>query len=149
MVRRTPRIFLGKTRVFQEIVTCAVPASGNAAAQNTNSEPTQHFKTQKESAHLFFSHLFVDTFENGITTVLESGSQYKEIAKNKLEGKTLASIAVSQGNFFIRSGDTLFCIGPPPRRPSLASGVDVSKLTSPNVDALPEADSNHRTKKRD
>ncbi len=51
------------------------------------------------------------TSEEGITTVLEPGSQYKEITTNKLAGKTMASIAVSQGNFFIRTGDSLFCIG--------------------------------------
>ncbi|EMI17763.1 Pyrrolo-quinoline quinone [Rhodopirellula maiorica SM1] len=55
------------------------------------------------------------TSEEGITTVLEPGSQYKQITKNNLKGKTMASIAVSQGNFFIRSGDALYCISPAPR----------------------------------
>lgn len=56
------------------------------------------------------------TTEAGITTVLQPGSQYKEITTNTLEGKTMASIAVSQGNFFIRTGDALYCIGNPPRK---------------------------------
>ena len=47
--------------------------------------------------------------------MLESGAEYKRIATNKLEGKTMALIAVSQGNFFLRSGDNLYCIGNPPR----------------------------------
>lgn len=55
------------------------------------------------------------TSEEGVTTVLESGLQYKVIATNKLDGKTMASIAVSQGNFFIRTGDSLYCIGKSPR----------------------------------
>ncbi|KAA5538716.1 PQQ-binding-like beta-propeller repeat protein [Roseiconus nitratireducens] len=51
------------------------------------------------------------TSEEGVTTVLDPGPQYKEITTNKLEGKTMASIAVSRGNFFIRTGDSLYCIG--------------------------------------
>jgi outer membrane protein assembly factor BamB len=55
------------------------------------------------------------TSEEGVTTVVESGSQYKAITTNKLDGKTMASIAVSQANFFIRSGDSLYCIANPSR----------------------------------
>ncbi|MCS7470599.1 PQQ-binding-like beta-propeller repeat protein [Stieleria sp. ICT_E10.1] len=55
------------------------------------------------------------TSEEGITTVLEPGPQYKEITRNTLDGKSMASIAVSQGNFFIRTGDRLYCIGNQPR----------------------------------
>jgi outer membrane protein assembly factor BamB len=55
------------------------------------------------------------TSEEGLTTVLEPGSQYKEITTNKLDGKSMASIAVSEGNFFIRTGDSLYCIGKQPR----------------------------------
>ncbi|MGV3484692.1 MAG: PQQ-binding-like beta-propeller repeat protein [Planctomycetaceae bacterium] len=55
------------------------------------------------------------TSEDGVTTVLEPGVQYKVITTNKLDGKTMASIAVSQGNFFIRAGDSLYCIGNTPR----------------------------------
>ncbi|WP_372726063.1 hypothetical protein [Novipirellula sp.] len=47
--------------------------------------------------------------------MIEPGAEYKKVATNKLEGKTMASIAVSQGNFFLRSGDSLYCIGNPPR----------------------------------
>ena len=55
------------------------------------------------------------TSEDGITTVLEPGTRYKVIAENMLDGKTIASIAVSRGNFFIRTGDSLYCIGNQPR----------------------------------
>jgi len=55
------------------------------------------------------------TSEEGLTTVLKPGPRYEEITKNPLDGKTMASIAVSQGNFFLRSGDTLYCIGNQPR----------------------------------
>ena len=55
------------------------------------------------------------TSEEGITTVLEPGPRYQEITQNTLGGKTMASIAVSQGNFFIRTGESLYCIGNQPR----------------------------------
>jgi outer membrane protein assembly factor BamB len=55
------------------------------------------------------------TSEEGITRVLEPGPRYKEITRNMLDGKTMASIAVSQGNFFIRTGESLYCIGNQPR----------------------------------
>ena len=61
------------------------------------------------------------TSEEGVTTVLEPGPRYKEITENTLPGKTMASIAVSRGNFFIRSGDSLYCIGDQPQAASASS----------------------------
>lgn len=49
--------------------------------------------------------------EEGVTIVLKPGAKYDEIARNTLEEGCLASMAVSQGQFFIRSADNLFCIG--------------------------------------
>ncbi len=52
--------------------------------------------------------------EQGKTFVAECAPQYKLIAQNELDEKCCASIAVSQGNLFIRSEKTLFCVGPKP-----------------------------------
>lgn len=49
--------------------------------------------------------------EEGVTIVLKPGAKYDEIARNTLEEGCLASMAVSQGQFFIRSANNLFCIG--------------------------------------
>lgn len=49
--------------------------------------------------------------ETGTTLVLEPGSEYKLLAKNPLEEKCLASMAVSDGHFFIRGITQIFCIG--------------------------------------
>lgn len=50
--------------------------------------------------------------EDGITRVLKPGPKYDEIASNDLGDEAcLASMAVSQGQFFIRSGGHLYCIG--------------------------------------
>jgi outer membrane protein assembly factor BamB len=49
--------------------------------------------------------------EEGVTLVLRPGSQYDEIARNSIDEKCMASMAVSQGHFFLRSAEHLYCIG--------------------------------------
>ncbi len=51
--------------------------------------------------------------EAGVTLVLRPGSKYDEIARNDLGETCLASMAVSQGHFYIRSAEHLYCIGAP------------------------------------
>ena len=52
--------------------------------------------------------------EEGVTLVLRPGDKYDEIARNSMGEKCMASMAVSQGNFFIRTAEHLYCIGPQP-----------------------------------
>ena len=52
--------------------------------------------------------------EEGVTTVIEPGTTFKQLARNELDGSTLASIAVSDGAFFIRTGTDLYRIEGPP-----------------------------------
>jgi outer membrane protein assembly factor BamB len=49
--------------------------------------------------------------EDGVTLVLRPGSSYDEIARNSIEETCLASMAVSQSNFYIRSAEHLYSIG--------------------------------------
>jgi outer membrane protein assembly factor BamB len=49
--------------------------------------------------------------DEGETTVIEAGPEFKVQARNLLDEKAQASIAVSQGRFFIRTAGDLFCIG--------------------------------------
>jgi outer membrane protein assembly factor BamB len=49
--------------------------------------------------------------EEGETTVIGVGSQFKILAKNPLKEKCQASIAISQGQLFIRGEKNLYCIG--------------------------------------
>jgi len=49
--------------------------------------------------------------EDGVTLVLRPGDKYDEIAANDLGDRCFASMAVSQGNFYIRSAQHLYCIG--------------------------------------
>ncbi len=49
--------------------------------------------------------------EDGVTIVLRPGSRYDEIARNSIGETCLASMAVSQGHFYIRSSEHLYSIG--------------------------------------
>jgi outer membrane protein assembly factor BamB len=49
--------------------------------------------------------------EDGVTLVLRPGEKYDKIASNKLGETCLASMAVSNGHFYIRSAEHLYCIG--------------------------------------
>jgi hypothetical protein len=44
--------------------------------------------------------------------VIEAGREFRQLAKNTLEGPCQASPAISGGRIFIRSERNLFCIGP-------------------------------------
>ena len=48
--------------------------------------------------------------EDGATTVIAADREFRELAKNKLEGPCEASPAISRGRIFIRSQRALFCI---------------------------------------
>ncbi len=49
--------------------------------------------------------------EKGKATVIEEGPQFKALAENELGETCCASPAISQGNLFIRTEKTLYCIG--------------------------------------
>ena len=48
--------------------------------------------------------------EEGVTTVVAPGTDYRELARNRLDGSTLASMAVSDGALFIRTDTHLYRI---------------------------------------
>jgi hypothetical protein len=48
--------------------------------------------------------------EEGVTTVLAPGRTFHRLAVNRLDGTTLASIAISNGSLFIRSQTHLYRI---------------------------------------
>jgi outer membrane protein assembly factor BamB len=49
--------------------------------------------------------------ENGTTTVIAPGKEFKVLAENPLPGPCQASLAVSEGQIFIRSAKELVCVG--------------------------------------
>ena len=52
------------------------------------------------------------TSEEGVTLVLRPGAKYDEVARNELDEMCLASMAVSQGHFYVRTEKHLYSIGP-------------------------------------
>lgn len=48
--------------------------------------------------------------EEGVTTVIAPGREFEQLARNELDGSTLASIAVADGAFFVRTGTHLYRI---------------------------------------
>lgn len=51
------------------------------------------------------------TSEDGVTTVFKAGPQFELLAENNLDDYTLSSIAVSDGQIFLRTAQFLYCIG--------------------------------------
>ena len=48
--------------------------------------------------------------EEGVTTVIAPGDTFRVLATNTLDGDTLASMAISNGSIFIRTGNALYRI---------------------------------------
>jgi outer membrane protein assembly factor BamB len=48
--------------------------------------------------------------ETGVTTVFKHGAKYEEVAVNKLQGRTLATLAISNGAIYLRTDEHLFRI---------------------------------------
>jgi outer membrane protein assembly factor BamB len=53
------------------------------------------------------------TNREGITTVLQVGREFIELARNQLIGQTMASIAVAGESLLIRADRVLYCIRNP------------------------------------
>jgi outer membrane protein assembly factor BamB len=71
---------------------------------------------QRLNGNFSASPLFADgriyfTSEEGATTVVAPGTEFRKLATNVLDGATLASLAVSNGSIFIRTDTHLYRIG--------------------------------------
>ena len=51
------------------------------------------------------------TSEDGITTVMRAGPKFEILAKNNLDDYSLSSVAISEGQLFLRTAQHLYCIG--------------------------------------
>lgn len=51
------------------------------------------------------------TSEDGVTTVIKAGPKFEVLAENNIDEYTLSSIAVSEGQLFLRGDKHLYCIG--------------------------------------
>ena len=51
------------------------------------------------------------TSEDGVTTVMKAGPEFEILSENSIGEYTLSSIAVSEGQLFLRGDKNLYCIG--------------------------------------
>ena len=51
------------------------------------------------------------TSEDGITTVMKAGPNFEILARNNLDDYSLSSVAISEGQLFLRTAQYLYCIG--------------------------------------
>ena len=51
------------------------------------------------------------TSEDGITTVMKAGPNFEILARNNLDDYSLSSVAISEGQLFLRTAQHLYCIG--------------------------------------
>ena len=51
------------------------------------------------------------TSEDAVTSIVEAGPEFSLVAENELEGYTLSSPAISDGQIFLRTEQYLYCIG--------------------------------------
>jgi outer membrane protein assembly factor BamB len=51
--------------------------------------------------------------EDGVSTVIEPGAEFRELARNRIDGATLASMAIADRSIFIRTASHLYRIGAP------------------------------------
>jgi outer membrane protein assembly factor BamB len=86
------------------IVTCYDQASGEIIYQERVGGNHSASPVLADGRIYFLS-------ESGETTIIQAGPEFKVLAKNPLNEKCQASLAISQGNLFIRTEKTLFCIG--------------------------------------
>lgn len=66
--------------------------------------------TYSASAVLADGKLYV-TSEDGITSVYKTGPKFELLAENQVEGYCLSTIAISDGQLFLRTDKHLYCIG--------------------------------------
>jgi len=89
------------------IITCVDAKSGKQIYQNRLGVGA----TIDSSPLLADGKLYI-TGENSATVVLAAGPEYKELARNELDGSwTMSSIAVAGQQLFVRTGTHLYCIG--------------------------------------
>jgi outer membrane protein assembly factor BamB len=88
------------------IATCYAPDNGEIVWQ-------ERIGGNHCASPVYGEHRIYFLSEDGETTVIGVGSQFKILARNPLNEKCQASIAISQGQLFIRGEKNLYCIGSP------------------------------------
>ena len=87
------------------VVTCFQAASGEIVWQ-------ERIGGKHSSSPIFVDgKIYFLSEPDGESTIIDAGPKFKVVARNKVNAKCKASIAVSQGNLFLRTERHLLCIG--------------------------------------
>jgi outer membrane protein assembly factor BamB len=86
------------------LVQCLDPQTGESIWQE-RIEGTYSASPVAAENRIYF------TSDSGETTVIDAGREFKHLASNPLGEQCQASPAISQGRIFIRTQNSLFCIG--------------------------------------
>ncbi|MBT5708224.1 PQQ-binding-like beta-propeller repeat protein [bacterium] len=86
------------------IVTCYQGKSGEIVWQ-------ERIGGKHSSSPVYVDDKIYFLADDGSTTILRPGARFDVLAKNKLDGRFQASMAVSNGRLFLRSDRELFCVG--------------------------------------
>lgn len=87
-----------------------MPLDGNGPADVDNISWQQRLGGRYGASPVLAEGRLYCLAEDGVTTVIAAGREFRELAKNKLEGPCEASPAIARGRLFIRSQRALFCI---------------------------------------
>ena len=90
--------------------------SDNGIAQCLDARTGQTYWQRRLGGNYSASPVYADgriyfLSEEGLATIVGPGHQFLELARNQLDGATLASIGISDGSVFIRSDTHLYRIG--------------------------------------
>jgi outer membrane protein assembly factor BamB len=88
------------------IVWCLDPKTGKEIYGRQRLKPA----TYSASPILADGKIYI-TNEDGLTTVLKAGPKFEILAENNMDDYCLSTIAVSEGQLFLRTAKALYCIG--------------------------------------
>ena len=86
------------------IVTCYQGKSGEIVWQ-------ERIGGKHSSSPVYADNKIYFLADDGSSTILRPGARFDVLAKNKLDGRFQASMAVSNGRLFLRSDQELICVG--------------------------------------
>lgn len=97
-------VYLGSGR--GSVITCLDLATGERLYR----ERLRGGGTFWASPFAFDDKIFLPA-DNGNTYVIKPGPQFELLGTNELEGKFWSSVAIADGAIYLRSSDTLYCVG--------------------------------------
>ena len=81
------------------------------AVQISAARDLETFRLPLDAARRKAREVINNPTRNGLTSVVRAGPKFEIVAENALNDYSLSSPAISNGQIFIRTSQTLYCIG--------------------------------------